>query len=81
MTSDYQPSHPLDSPNQEACSRSGEYDTNDAIDGGPRKRLRLDHSAIGQSEDDISSVLKSQILRISGLPLTVDVDEINPKIL
>ncbi|KAI4194332.1 MAG: hypothetical protein LQ350_007823 [Teloschistes chrysophthalmus] len=76
-----QSNHPLDSPNQEACSRSGEYDTNDAIDGGPRKRLRLDHSAIGQSEDDISSVLKSQILRISGLPLTVDVDEINPKIL
>ncbi|KAL9586349.1 MAG: hypothetical protein Q9212_000967 [Teloschistes hypoglaucus] len=73
--------HPLDSPNQEVCSRSGEYDTNGAIDGGPRKRLRLDHSATVQSEGDISSVLKSQILRVSGLPLTVNVDDIDPKIL
>lgn len=81
MTSYYQASYPPGSPNQEACSRSGEDDTNDAIDGGPRKRLRLDHSATGQSEDDVSSVLKIQILRVSGLPLTVDVDHIDPKIL
>ncbi|KAI4102058.1 MAG: hypothetical protein L6R37_004617 [Teloschistes peruensis] len=63
-----------------AKDASGEDDTNDAIDGGPRKRLRLDHSATGQSEDDVSSVLKIQILRVSGLPLTVDVDHIDPKI-
>ncbi|KAL8641328.1 MAG: hypothetical protein Q9228_001843 [Teloschistes exilis] len=80
VTSYYQATYPPGSPNQEACSRSGEDDTNDAIDGGPRKRLRLDHRATGQSEDDISSVLKIQILRVSGLPLTVDVDHIDPKI-
>lgn len=81
MTSDHQGSHPLDPRNSEAGARSSEYDTSDTATSGPRKRLRLNHSATGEDGDDISSALKSQILRVSGLPLTVDVADIGPKIL
>ncbi|KAL8694218.1 MAG: hypothetical protein Q9218_001105 [Villophora microphyllina] len=82
-TSGYQESHPRDPQrlySREVCAHSDEYDATRQATGGPRKRLRLDHSTIRQSEGGISLVLKTQIQRILGLQQTVDVVDIGPNI-